>query len=414
MTTWEDSGTFTVNPWSDSGSFTVSPYSSDSATLEVYDEDAEFSGYGSHQYGGSQYGSTADYVITSSIRGELNAESDITLGVEKAEFTNIAGTIESRADKTAELTKTTAITGQVGAFSEKQLDLTQETYLDLESNSAAQIEGELSVFEAVEFSLDMSAAAELDNSLAKKTFLEGESDSDAQIEAGLTNEKYLDMQSDSAATQTGEITRKNLVEGNLNSSSTLSNTITFDRDVIISGDLNSSSTNKLSLKTSLDTSGYQKFAIDRMHSVARENALEFVSRIKDPVDRVKDDFLYMDAPRPKSQEFGGYPYIILEEYTLNDTSNSVNGLNTDYDIDIEIHVVGTRDSFEDIKNFDSINDQITALVKGPKSIILNQGAEIGNLQFLRQNRLPGIEQNDQPVIRQEYEIRGKLHINSNR
>lgn len=156
---------------------------------------------------------------------------------------------------------------------------------------------------------------------------------------------------------------------------------------------------------------YKEFDIQKMHTIARENSLKFLGQIDDPADRAHNDLVKLDRQRPKAQDFTGYPYIVLEEYTLNDTNNSVNGLNGTFDFDMEFHVFGTRDSESEIALHDRINDQITNLVKGRHSLRLGDEARLARLQFIRQNRMPGQDEADQPVIVYEFEVRGKLHLN---
>lgn len=147
-----------------------------------------------------------------------------------------------------------------------------------------------------------------------------------------------------------------------------------------------------------------------MHSKARENTEAFVERIDDPLDRVDDQIMYLEMPRVKAQDFGGYPFIVIEEYTFNDTGRAVNGFARTLDLDIELHIYGKRDSAEDMDAVDEIMNQITYMVTGAEQVDLNTGAKLARLQFLRQNRMPGIDEADEPVIRQEVEVRGKLHI----
>jgi len=156
---------------------------------------------------------------------------------------------------------------------------------------------------------------------------------------------------------------------------------------------------------------YNKFTPRKLGSTGRENARKILSFVDDPANRRDGELVYDSMPRVKSQGFDGYPFIVIEEYTFNDIGDSLNALNTQYDFDIEFHVYGLEDTAEDLDKMDEIIDQINYLVKGPNRVRLGQEAEIARPQFIRQNRLTGINEHDQPYVRYEFEIRGKLHIN---
>lgn len=409
---WEESNSFTVNPWSESNSFTVNPYESDSASIIVYDEEKSFAGYGSLRYGDGIYGDTAIEQEITEIEGVADAGAEASIEITLGK--HIEGEAEAGAESSLELYKTTSIEGAAEAAQDMDAELYTEKHFELEAEAGAEIQGDLSINRELDLELKASNSSDAGLEIQKTTLLQPEAAGSASVDGDINTETYLSGEVNASGSVDADITRSNLVEAEANGGADASLHIHSDRSVLLDLTADGSADAELDLTTTLDTSDFDKFDIRKMHSTARRNALAFIGRVDDPADRPVGEFIYMDAPRAKAQDFGGYPYIILEEYTLNDTSNSVNGMSTNYDLDIEIHVVGTRDGFEDIEKFDAINDQITALVKGPRSVLINRGAELGNLQFLRQNRLPGIEENDQPVIRQEYEIRGKLHINPER
>lgn len=155
---------------------------------------------------------------------------------------------------------------------------------------------------------------------------------------------------------------------------------------------------------------YREFEPEKLNSVARENIKAFAEELEDPADRLQDRMVYREKPRAKSAEFNGYPYIIIHGYTINDTGGSVNGMINTFDVDAEMHVYGLRDTEGDTKRLDNIMDEVTYIVTGPRQTELNTGAKLTRLQFLRQNRMPEVNEKDQPVTRWEFEIRGKLHI----
>lgn len=159
-----------------------------------------------------------------------------------------------------------------------------------------------------------------------------------------------------------------------------------------------------------NSSEYTGFEPEKLNSTGRENALAFASKIDDPANRPNGQMVYSSMPRVKSQSFNGYPFIVVEEYTFNDIGDSVNGLNTRYDFDIELHIYGLEDEPGDIEALDSILDRLNYMVKGPENVVLGSETGLSNLQFIRQNRLTGIDEKDQPVVRCEVEVRGKLHL----
>ena len=151
-----------------------------------------------------------------------------------------------------------------------------------------------------------------------------------------------------------------------------------------------------------------------LHTDIRKNAEKILGFIDDPANRPGGQLVYRSMPRVKSQSFNGYPFIVMEDLTFNDTNETVNGFNTVYDIDLEFHVYGLEETEEDFKQVDSIADQLNFAVKGSDFIEVSTELGLANPSFIRQNRLTGINEKDQPITRYEVEIRGRLHLNMHR
>ena len=397
------------------GASSTSPISSVSGTSSTssidlvagssiaFNPDSEVAGYGNSVYGGSRYGDNTLYGLLNEtiLSGQLTGQASLTGALRTGDFTVLTGSIDSQS----------SLTGDLTAFDERVL--------------SAALNGE-SVF---------SGSLRTDTA----TILKGTVDSDAVLTGGLStfDERVLSASMDSNAEFSGTLIGFNLtgLQGNLEGRTTITAELTaFDsreltgtanssaaitgnivKDLTISGSLNAESEVSGLLRQELaEELRFNEFTPEKLASTGRKNARALANQIGDPVNRPSGQMVYDSMPRVKSQGFNGYPFIVVEEYTFNDIGDTVNGLNTEYDFDVELHIYGLEESEDDLMAMDEILDELNYLVKGPNSVRLGAEARLARPQFIRQNRLTGINEKDQPVVRYEVEIRGKLHLNMTR
>ena len=397
-------GTSTTSPISStSGTSSTSSIDSTAGSSITLNPDSEVAGYGNSVYGGSRYGDNTLYGLLNEtiLSGQLTGQASLTGALRTRDFTVLTGSIDSQS----------SLTGDLTAFDERVL--------------SAALNGE-SVF---------SGSLRTDTA----TILKGTVNSDSVLTGGLStfDERVLSASMDSNAEVTGTLIGFNLasLQGNLEGSTTITAELTaFDsreltatanssaaitgnivKDLTISGSLNAESEVSGLLRQELaEELRFNEFTPEKLASMGRRNARALANQISDPVNRPSGQMVYDSMPRVKSQGFNGYPFIVVEEYTFNDIGDTVNGLNTEYDFDVELHIYGLEESESDLMAMDEILDELNYLVKGPNSVRLGAEARLARPQFIRQNRLTGINEKDQPIVRYEVEIRGKLHLNMDR
>lgn len=155
---------------------------------------------------------------------------------------------------------------------------------------------------------------------------------------------------------------------------------------------------------------YDEVTAEKIKTIAKKNAVELLNKVDDPADRRNADFIYKKKPRTKSQSFDGYPYIHIDGVNPINVSSTADGGLVRFTVDIEFHIWGTEETEEQIDRFDSIVDQITFLVTGPEKINLGTDAKMTQPNIIRNVDFTGIREKDQPVLRQEIEIRTEIHV----
>ena len=392
---------YTTSPSdSDSISYSTSPSDTDSADYITLNPDSEVAGYGNSVYGGSRYGDNTLYGLLNEtiLSGQLTGQASLTGALRTGAFTVLTGSIESQSSLAGDLTAfdervlSAALNGESVFSGSLRTDI--GTILQGTVSSNGVLTGGLNTFDERVLSASMDSNAEFSGTLIdfNLTSLQGNLEGDTTITAELTafDSRGLTGTANSSATLTGNIVKDLTISGSLNAESE------------VSGILRQELAEELR---------FNEFTPEKLASTGRKNARALANQIGDPVNRPSGQMVYDSMPRVKSQGFNGYPFIVVEEYTFNDIGDTVNGLNTEYDFDVELHIYGLEESEEDLMAMDEILDELNYLVKGPNSVRLGAEARLARPQFIRQNRLTGINEKDQPIVRYEVEIRGKLHLN---
>ena len=326
---------------------------------------------------------------------------DIELSVD--ESAQLTGTLQSSSELTGSLTlfNKQLLTGTVEGSSDIQGELTQILVKRLSGAATAEgsLSAELSRTLSVTLSGDMTGNGELTGTIF--------TDAEAILSGDINASSEL----------SGELVSLNesVLTGSIDSQGLLSADISFTREIPLTGSIQGSGDlNGLLRQELTEELQFEEFTPQKLASTGRKNARALANQIGDPVNRPSGQMVYDSMPRVKSQGFNGYPFIVVEEYTFNDIGDTINGLNTEYDFDVELHIYGLEESEDDLMAMDQILDELNYLVKGPNSVRLGAEARLARPQFIRQNRLTGINEKDQPIVRYEVEIRGKLHLNMDR
>ena len=393
-------------------------------------------GVNTGSYNSAQYNGDSETITL--VQGDVTAQTSFTGSILSSKI--LTGTISGETNTSASLTAfdqrtlSGTITGETGFFGDitdfdkRRLSGSLQTQTSLTANLGAiqplsgtintqtSLTGALTTFDQRTLSGTITGTTTNSGQLSTAKLITGTIITETGLTGDLTafDQRLLKATSETATNITGDLTTKDFrtLTGAVEASSELTGQISITQ--LVSGSTNTETSFKGLLRAEEIEPTYREFTPQKLASIGRKNAQGLSNQISDPVNRPDGQMVYDSMPRVKSQSFNGYPFIVVEEYTFNDIGDSVNGLNTEYDFDVELHIYGLEESESDLMAMDEILDELNYLIKGPNVLKLGRDAKLARPQFIRQNRLTGINEKDQPVVRYEVEIRGKLHLNMTR
>ena len=407
------------------GSYNSTQYNTDSETITLVQGDVA----AQTSFTGSILSSK---ILTSTISGETNTSASLTtfdkrtLSASVQTQTSLTGaltTFDQRA-LSGTITGETGFFGDVTDFDKRRLSASVQTQTLLTADLAAiqplsgainaqtSLTGALTTFDQRTLSGTITGTTTNSGKLSTAQLITGTIETDTGLPGDLTafDQRILKATAETATNITGDLTTKDFrtLTGAIETGSELTAQIRMTQ--LVSGSTNTETSFKGLLRAEEVQPVYQRFTPQKMYSISRENAENLAGQIDDPANRPEGQLVYKSKPRVKSQSFNGYPFIVVEQFQLNDFQDTVNNLNTEWDFDVELHVFGRENNETQLNQFENILNQLTALTQTDIKHELNKNAGISRLQVIRQNRLTGINEKDQPIIRYEYVIRGKLHV----
>lgn len=149
---------------------------------------------------------------------------------------------------------------------------------------------------------------------------------------------------------------------------------------------------------------------DNQVSALQENIQTLLELVSDPRGRKnKSNFIYQTDPRVKSSDFGSYPIIYVENYSVTNEGVNTGGNLFNKTFKVEFHAVIEDDSVDQKKWHDELADELTYKFDySERQNLAEQG--IGQPSIVRNQRFPGIDVADQPVIRREFEVEAGTQI----
>lgn len=155
---------------------------------------------------------------------------------------------------------------------------------------------------------------------------------------------------------------------------------------------------------------YNQIKGDNQTTAIRDNARKILELIDDPRGRKNvSNLIYNSDPRTKAADFGSYPIIYLTDYNLETQDVNMGGNLFDKLLTFEFHVVINDDSAQQKKWGNELADQLLYNWEYNKASKLSQFG-VGQPEIVRSSRVDGIDRNDQPVIRREFEVEAPTQI----
>jgi len=139
-----------------------------------------------------------------------------------------------------------------------------------------------------------------------------------------------------------------------------------------------------------------------------ENIFEVLKTVSDPTGIHNRQFVYRDGmPDVKSAEFDDYPFIVLQNYGVEDINWSVDRSAATLEGSAEIHILQSNDSVQDKQRFEQISQAVTDIfIKG---IDLNE-VKIIHPRIERNQRFPARDEADEKVLVREIDISCRMQV----
>jgi len=153
---------------------------------------------------------------------------------------------------------------------------------------------------------------------------------------------------------------------------------------------------------------------DNQTSAVQATITHILELIDDPKGRKNtSNFLYQSDPRRKSTDFGSYPIVYIEDYSLETNSVNVGGNLFQKTLRIEFHVIANDDSAQQKQWHDQLADRLIYKFEYDKRQVLAENG-IGQPEVIANQRFTGVDAADQPVVRREFEVEAPVQIDMER
>lgn len=394
--------------------------------------------------------------------------NETTYNQETSRTIELSGDAVQQLLGAGDLTKTHFLTSDASSQLQSSGDITKTHILDAQANSALNTAGDLFKLQTMsgDGELAMNGAGIL--AVGQFTFLIGSADMDATGSGDLFKLQLITGDADTQLTADGDIQKNHLISGDADTN--LTGSADLDDVYIISGDaetvmdttgdlfklqtmsgaatqtmtaegaaktlnlleadsvmkMNGEGTELVKSKifgageASMDLSArallevtdvdFVEFDIDKMHRRGYQNAKALLKVLVDPSDRFNQQLFYDRDPRAKSADFDGYPFILIDNYSLEPDSVTANGNVREWSFDIDFEVFSIDDGQEEFDLGDDIADQLFSFVFGEKTRFLGSEALLAQPEINRNQRFTGVDRNQQPVSRREFEMSFRLHL----
>lgn len=159
---------------------------------------------------------------------------------------------------------------------------------------------------------------------------------------------------------------------------------------------------------------YTEIFGDNQISATQATITALLELVDDPRGRKnKSNFLYQSDPRRKGADFGSYPIIYIENYELTNDSQNTGGNLFNKTLSVEFHAVVNDDSAQQKQWHDELADDLMYKFDySQRQNLAEQG--IGQPEIVRNQRFTGIDRDDQPIIRREFEVEAPVQIDMER
>lgn len=151
---------------------------------------------------------------------------------------------------------------------------------------------------------------------------------------------------------------------------------------------------------------YTQIDKTKLTGAVYDNVKTALETISDPTSQEKRKFIYAREPHVKGASFEGYPIIIIKDYSVEDTSMTVNGENVLFNGSFEIHVVAHED---DMPDFDTLSDDVLQTLLSSENASLGEHY-VSRISVDRNQKITGINEKEEFIIRREMEFAFRMQV----
>lgn len=155
---------------------------------------------------------------------------------------------------------------------------------------------------------------------------------------------------------------------------------------------------------------YTTITSDNVSSAVRDNIRALLEDyITDPTNAEKRHMIYERPPHAKASDFDEYPVVILSNYGVESESgeDTVNGYHSWFDVTFTIEVEVEEENPE---HLDAIADDVVNIIKGQTAAeqVDEHGLDLRDI--VRDEKEPGINEDENFIIRRTIEGRGRVRV----
>jgi len=144
--------------------------------------------------------------------------------------------------------------------------------------------------------------------------------------------------------------------------------------------------------------------------VGREDIIRFLEEVDDPASRFNKKSLYQRLPRPKSGDFDGYPFLVLQDYSFTELGRNSNMNVSRYSFDFTVEIRGKEAGTKDSKPELEMADQLHSFLKGREKLLLgNNEVSVAKIS-VDTSRQTGVGVTQEPVNIITFNISSEVEV----
>lgn len=154
---------------------------------------------------------------------------------------------------------------------------------------------------------------------------------------------------------------------------------------------------------------YEDVTKQKIISSLQSNIAEALKNLNDPTTNENRQFIYMRQPRTAADSFEGYPYLYLDDYSVDSEQATVNGLIKNMEGEMEFVIDGIDDAQRSKVYHDKLADQLIETFLSEEVIALGS-TKMSKIEIENDNRITTVTDTGKPVIRRTIAFSFRMQV----